>query len=149
MICLSRVDSRLIHGQIIEAWLPHLKIERIALIDDTAVTDSFAKAALALAVPASVQFLVWTVETAPFDTMETDAIRTLILFRDIATALRAFERGLKGSLNLGNVHAGPNRESISRTVFLTAEEREQLNALGKAGHPVIIQPIPTAEATTL
>ena len=149
MICLSRVDSRLIHGQIIEAWLPHFHIERIALVDDATVTDGFAKAAMALAVPPSVQFLVWTVDTAPFDTLESDAIRTLVLFRDIPTALRAFEHGLKGSLNLGNVHAGTGREPVSRTVFLTADERGLLNALRESGHPVIIQPIPTDESTTL
>jgi PTS system mannose-specific IIB component len=149
MICLSRVDSRLIHGQIVEAWIPHLQIERIALVDDAVVEDTFAKAAMALAIPPSAQFWVWTVDSAPFDTLQTDAIRTLVLFRDISSALRAFERGLQGPLNLGNVHAGPKRESVSRTVFLTDDERAQLIALGKAGHPVIIQPIPTDAPTAV
>lgn len=31
---LVRVDSRLVHGQIIETWLPYLKASRIVVVND-------------------------------------------------------------------------------------------------------------------
>ena len=40
VIVLNRIDNRLIHGQVIEAWLPHLHIERVVVADDEAAADA-------------------------------------------------------------------------------------------------------------
>ncbi len=45
-----------------------------------------------------------------------------MLLRDVPSAMRAYERGLVGPLNLGNVHDGPQRHAVSRSVYLTASE---------------------------
>ena len=49
MIVLNRIDNRLIHGQVVEAWLPHLHIERIVVADDEAAGDPLTSAAMQLA----------------------------------------------------------------------------------------------------
>jgi len=40
-IALVRVDSRLVHGQIIEAWVPYLKIRCICVANDEVANDFF------------------------------------------------------------------------------------------------------------
>ena len=57
--------------------------------------------------------------------------------------------GLVGPLNLGNVHAGPLRHPVSRTVFLTESEKEQLEKLSKDGLAVTIQTVPNEPAQRL
>ncbi len=49
MISLVRVDNRLIHGQVVEAWLPHLKVSRVVVADDEAASSPLVRAAMSLA----------------------------------------------------------------------------------------------------
>ncbi len=149
MISLIRVDSRLIHGQVIETWLPHLKIQRIVVADDVTVADPLARAAMSLAVPPDVDVLVARVDDVPFKKLLNDAPRTLVLLRDVPAAVRAYALGLTGPLNLGNVHAGPERLAVSRSVFLTENEKRQLLDLSRDGLAVNIQAVPNEPAQAL
>jgi mannose/fructose/N-acetylgalactosamine-specific phosphotransferase system component IIB len=142
VIAFTRIDSRLIHGQVIEAWLPHLHIERIVVADDAAVADPLVRTAIGIAVPAKVEVLLARVDDADFRRLANDQVRTLVLLRDVPSAMRAYARGLVGPLNLGNVHDGPSRNKVSRSVFLTDAEREQLLALTRDGLAVTIQAVP-------
>jgi mannose/fructose/N-acetylgalactosamine-specific phosphotransferase system component IIB len=143
VISLIRIDSRLIHGQVIETWLPHLKIQRIIVADDFAVADPLVRTAIGLAVPPDVEVSLARIDDVPFRKLEMDATRTLVLLRDVPAAMRAYARGLVGPLNLGNVHAGPLRHAVSRSVFLTEGERAQLLAMSRDGLAVTIQAVPS------
>lgn len=143
MIVLSRVDSRLVHGQVIEAWLPHTRAERILVVDDVAAADSIARAAMGLALPESVRLDIVRVDEVDFPLVARDEVRTLVLFRDVDSLLRARTRGfVPRAVNLGNVHAGPGRAAVSRSVFLSDDEVEFLAELKRAGAVVAAQAIP-------
>lgn len=149
MISFIRVDSRLIHGQVIETWLPHLKIQRIVVADDASAVDPLVRAAMALAVPADIDVLLAPIADVPWKKLASDGPRTLVLLRDIPSALRAYEHGLIGPLNLGNVHSGPARHAVSRNVYLTEQEKQQLIELTKDGLAVTIQTVPNETAQRL
>ncbi|MBL8957354.1 MAG: PTS sugar transporter subunit IIB [Myxococcaceae bacterium] len=149
MISFIRIDSRLIHGQVIEGWLPHLKIQRIVVADDATVSDPLARAAMSLAVPPDVDVLVSRIDDVPYRKLQNDGPRTLVLLRDVDAAVRAYARGLSGPLNLGNVHAGPERLAVSRSVFLTDAEKQQLLDLSRDGLAVSIQAVPNEPAQAL
>lgn len=150
MIVLSRVDSRLIHGQVIEAWLPYLNVRRVVVADDEVAVDDFAKAAMGLAVPSSVEVVTERIGALDFLALAADAIRTMVLFRDVSSVISGREHGLPdGLLNLGNVHAGPGRSAVSRSVFLSPDEREQLQNLGRHGMQIVIQAVPGEKPTGL
>jgi PTS system mannose-specific IIB component len=46
-------------------------------------------------------------------------------------------------VNIGNVHYGPGRRSITPSVFLTAEEVAEVGALSRAGFQVEARAIPS------
>lgn len=143
MIVLSRVDSRLIHGQVVEAWLPHLKVRRVVVADDATAADPLARAAFGLAVPPDVEVMMAPLAGIDFDALAKDGVRTLVLFRDVPAAVAARARGLPpGPLNLGNLHAGPGRVSVSRSVYLDEADRRALSALAAGGMHVSIQAVP-------
>ena len=142
MISFIRIDNRLIHGQVIESWLPHLKIQRIVVADDVAVGDPLVRTAMGLAVPPDIEVILARIDDVPFKKLANDGPRTLVLLRDVPSAMRAYHLGLTGPLNLGNVHAGPARQQLSRSVFLTDAEKEQLVNLTKDGLAVTIQAVP-------
>ncbi len=147
MIVASRIDSRLIHGQVIEAWLPHLRVARVVVADDRTAADSMAQAAMALAVPEAVEVVHSPIAQLDLAHLRSDSVRTLLLFRDVSSALAARERGLPdGRLVLGNVHSGPGREQLSRSVFLTNDEQRQLSQLTTSGMEVVLQAVPSDAA---
>lgn len=144
MIVLSRIDSRLIHGQVIEAWVPFLGVRRIVVADDATAGDPMAQAAMGLAMPEAVEVVHTTLARFDAPALAKDDVRTLVLFRDVAGAVAARERGLPdGALTVGNVHAGPGREALTRSVFLSPTERAQLSALAASGMDVAVQTVPS------
>lgn len=62
MIKLVRLDYRLIHGQILAAWVNHLSAQRIILVDDDAANDEMKSATLKLAKPTGIRLNIFTVE---------------------------------------------------------------------------------------
>ena len=63
-VALIRVDNRLVHGQVLEAWLPALDAHGVLVADDEAAGNVLARSAMALAIPPKVQFQVLRVSAA-------------------------------------------------------------------------------------
>lgn len=144
MISFVRVDNRLIHGQVVEAWLGYLSVRRILVADDEAAQSPLVRAAMGLAVPPSVDVRILPMAQADFALEAQDAVRTLVLFRDVAGAVEAHQRGLAlASLNLGNVHFSAGRVQVTPSVFLSLEELDQLRMLSAAGVAVEVRAVPT------
>jgi len=150
VIILNRIDSRLIHGQVIEVWLPHLEVRRVVVADDEAASDSLAKAASGLVIPPKVEIRTSPVSQTDYAALGADSVRTFILFRNVKNAVRARQLGLPdGTLNVGNVHAGPGKTALNRSVFLDSEEVKALAQLHDGGMKVIIQAVPADTPTAL
>jgi mannose/fructose/N-acetylgalactosamine-specific phosphotransferase system component IIB len=144
MISFIRIDSRLIHGQVVEAWLPALKVGRVLVADDEASDSPLMRAAMGLAVPANLEVDIARLDEVPFARLAQDGVRTLVLLRDVPALLRAKSRGLPvRQLNLGNIHHGPGRRPVSASVYLTAEELEQLRALEASGVELEARGVPS------
>ena len=94
MIAWSRIDSRLIHGQVIEAWLPHLSVKRVVVADDDAAKDPLARAAYEMAIPPEVELVLSPIADLDFQRLKSDSVRTLLLFRDVKSVVAARARGL-------------------------------------------------------
>jgi len=144
VITFLRIDSRLIHGQVVEAWLPGLKVARVVVADDEAAHSPLMKTAMGLAVPPELEVDIRPLDEVPFPEIAADSIRTLLLLRDIPALIEATRRGLPVSrVNLGNVHHGPMRKQVSASVFLNAEEMEQLKKLHDSGVDIEARGVPS------
>ena len=149
-IALVRVDNRLVHGQVLEAWMPALGVQAILVADDEVAGNQLARAAMGLAIPRKVVFRVAPVADIaamlrPGGT-GAPAARTLLLVRDVRDAVALHERGVAiGHLNLGNVHFSAGRERVMPTVYLDAAEIEALRRLAAAGIEIEGRAVP-AEA---
>ena len=150
MITLVRVDNRLIHGQVVEAWLPHLKVSRVVVADDEAASSPLVRAAMALAVPSAIEVLILPLTQVDFASLSRDSLKTLVLLRDVAAAPFCQLHGLKlEHLNLGNVHFGTGRKQVSPSVFLTEAELQMLARLGTEGVRVEARAVPSEKPVEL
>ena len=82
MISLVRVDNRLIHGQVVEAWLPHLKVSRVVVADDEAASSPLVRAAMALAVQSAIEVQILPLAQVDYAGVSKDPVKTLVLLRD-------------------------------------------------------------------
>jgi PTS system mannose-specific IIB component len=149
-IALVRVDNRLVHGQVLEAWLPALDAHGILVADDEAAGNVLARSAMSLAIPPRVNFQVVRLDAAA-ELLKPggkgpQAPRTLLLLRDVRDAVALQKAGVPlPALNLGNVHFGAGRRQVSPSVFLDEGEMSALETLAAAGTRVEIRAVP-AEA---
>jgi N-acetylgalactosamine PTS system EIIB component len=147
VIALVRVDNRLLHGQILETWIPRLAIKEIVVGDDEAASDDLARAAMTLCVPAGLPVRVVKVDEVPWAELSRAPHGVLVLVRDIAALTRARQRGLSPEVadrvNLGNVHFGAGRRPVTPSVFLDGDEMQALRALASAGFGIEARAIPS------
>ncbi len=147
MIPLVRVDNRLLHGQVLEAWMPVLKATEVVVADDDAAGSPLARAAMTLCVPCETPARILRMAAVDFAALAASPAVVLVLVRDVAGLVEATTRGLTPAraprVNLGNIHFAMGRRPVTPSVFLTAEELEALEALAAAGFTVEAQAIPT------
>lgn len=144
MISLVRVDNRLIHGQVVEAWLPHLKVARVVVADDEAAASPLIRAAMGLAVSTEVDVAIEPMDKVDFYLISTDPVKTLLLVREVESVVVAKQRGLQlKKLNLGNVHFATGRRQVSASVFLSQDELNRLKMLSQEGVEVEARGVPT------
>lgn len=133
----ARIDNRLIHGQVIETWLPHTGAENIIVVNNELAEDSLQQEIMSLAIPSSVtSSFVPVAKLAAFinqlDKKITDM--SLILFATCQDAKKAFDSGFEfGKLNVGNIHYGPGKNQISPNIALSKEDETCLRYFSERG----------------
>jgi PTS system N-acetylgalactosamine-specific IIB component len=147
VIALVRVDNRLLHGQILEAWVPRLGAKEIVVADDEAARSPLARAAMTLCVPPDLPARVVPLEEVDWGALAGSAHAVLVLVRDVEGLARARRAGLTAALarkvNVGNVHFGPGRRPVSPSVFLDGDEMARLRALAADGFEIQARAIPS------
>nr|WP_321257320.1 PTS sugar transporter subunit IIB [uncultured Pseudodesulfovibrio sp.] len=133
---LVRIDNRLIHGQIIETWLPYTGAKQVVVANDELSRDILQQEIMSLAIPQTVDSSFVSVE-ALHDTINQigfDGEQIIILFSSCADAKRAYEAGFDFDvLNVGNVHYSPGKKQISPSVALSDEDENCLKLLNRKG----------------
>jgi len=148
-IVMTRIDNRLIHGQVLEAWVPTLHVNCIVVANDEVGSVAFRKVLMAASVPRSIQVVIGTVSevAAIYNSHELDRVKSLLLFATTEDALEAFRLGVRfPSLNLGNLHSGLGKQRVSCTVSLDDLDVNNLETLEDAGVKIVSQCVPADRA---
>ena len=131
-IVLARIDDRLIHGQVVEGWLPTLNADRIVVASDQAAGDPIQTSLMGLALPPEVALTVLKVEDAARALTNGDWTkeRVMLLLPGIGEARRLVEAGAKlPAINLGGLHDAPGRRFITPSIAISDGDRKDLQAL--------------------
>ena len=150
-LVLVRVDDRLIHGQVVEGWLPVIQAQRILVAADRPANDEFQKGLMRLAVPEEVAVDVLSVADAgvALKTLSGTPERILLLVPGVDEVVRLVDAGAAISeVNVGGLHDAPGRVMIFPHLSLTPGEREQLTALVARGIRVETRALPSDHRRT-
>lgn len=135
-VTLLRIDDRLIHGQVVEGWVPLLRVNLVVVVSDAAAGDEIQTALMKMALPPSVGLLVLPVAgaAAALTAPQMGARSALVLVPGPAEALALVEQGLPlDRVNVGGLHHTVGKVQLGRALFLDEKDRLALRALAAKG----------------
>lgn len=135
-VTLLRVDDRLIHGQVVEGWVPFLKVDLVVVVSDSAAGDEVQSALMKMALPSSVGLLVLRVAdaAAALSSSQMSTRKALVLVPGPSEALSLVESGLMVErINVGGLHYTVGKIQLGRALFLDEKDRLALRALAAKG----------------
>lgn len=146
-----RIDNRLVHGQVIEAWIPHIRATVLLVANDELATDALRQEIMSLAVPSDVSFRCCPVgEIAGLlrqVARDFNGQNVLILFASCDDARTAHRAGTPFSVvNIGNLHYGPGKEQICEHIALSSDDRSCLAYFAEHGVEIDFRCVPTKAA---
>ena len=103
-LVLTRVDDRLIHGQVITSWVRSNDIQVIVIVDYKIANDKTQLSVLKLSAPAGIKLYALSTEKYIEKSKQgiLDAYRTMLIFANVYTPLRLIENQVPIQLlNLG------------------------------------------------
>lgn len=135
-ISLLRVDDRLIHGQVVEGWVPFLKVDLVIVVSDAAAADEIQTALMKMALPPAVGLLVLPVAeaAASLSSPQLAQRKALVLVPGPSEALALVEKGVAvDRINVGGLHYTVGKVQLGRALFLDEKDRLALRSLAARG----------------
>lgn len=139
-----RIDNRLVHGQIIEAWVPFARANCIIVVDDHVASDFFRETVIKMSVPRDIETLISSVDEFPRNMERVESKRkAIILFSSLKDALRAYHGGFHFErLNIGNIHNEECIHQCAPSVLLGEEDLSAIRELVRDGVHVDVRRVP-------
>lgn len=152
-ILLYRVDERLIHGQVVLGWGRRLRPERYVVVDDELAKSEWEQDLYRLTLEGGAEVVFLDVEAARSELprLREEALRTVLLTRDVAHMARLARAGLLvgEEVNLGGLHHRPGRTEVRSYLHLNDDDRAALRELSREGVAVTGQDLPESSRVPL
>ncbi len=143
-LVFTRIDDRLIHGQVCAAWLKTLSnVKHILCIDDKTSQDPFMAEMFSLLIPSHISIEVRSVEEATEIFKKGLPKPTMVIVKVPHTIQRLMDNGIEFTqLNIGGMGMSAGRKKLFQNISASEEERQIFKNLMERGVKVQIQIIP-------
>lgn len=142
-IGLVRVDSRLLHGQVVTRWIGQVNAREVIIFDDDLAKDEFMIEVFQMAAPSGVNLIVKSVGEAPEYLAERDLKHSIVLFKNIPMLLKVMKANTTiKRIQIGGIGGGPDRVVVFKNITLTKDEYQSLKELNTKGISIYLQTVP-------
>lgn len=149
-LVLTRIDDRLIHGQVMTAWSRITNAEQVLVIDDGVAKDDFMINVLENAIPDTMAIGVFSKEDEVTFLSEPLEAPTIILAKVPETLEYLVDHGIDiKEIDLGGMGAKQGRDRLYHTISTSPQENESFKRLMEKGVHVFIQIMPQNEKVEL
>lgn len=151
-IVLCRVDSRLVHGQVMTKWVQQSGANEIVIVSDTVSKDQFLLDIYKMSAPPGMDIRCYDREKTVSLWQEGQLLKgnTLLLFADIATLYDVCSKGVEiKEAQIGGLGGGPSRKVVYKNITLDEKDASALEELSNKGMNIIFQTIPEDRALPL
>ena len=144
MIQATRVDYRLLHGQVAVSWTSALGADCLLLVSDTVKNDPLRMNALKLAKPAGVKVVIKNTQEAveALKSGVTDKYKLFIICEDLKIAKAVMEATGEKDLNIGNTPYREGTKQYGKSAHLLPEEEQLVREMMESGKNLFIQMVP-------
>ncbi|MEY8292669.1 PTS sugar transporter subunit IIB [Carnobacteriaceae bacterium 52-44] len=139
-----RIDERLIHGQVVTAWLQKTKADTIVVADDIVARDPLAGTLFKMAIPKSIELKILSIdETIEF--MEDDEPANVMLITgNLESTYELIEKGLQISeINIGNINQSSEKKKYSKSIWLDDKDINYIHKIIDTGVDIKVQVVPS------
>lgn len=144
-IVLTRIDNRLVHGQVGVVWTSSIGANLLLVANDQTAQDELQQELMeATAEYSGVGIRFWTLQKT-IDNIHKAAERQkiFIIVRTPQDALKLVEGGVPiKQVNVGNMHFTQGKERLTKKVYVDDEDKKVLTELADHGVEVFIQDVP-------
>lgn len=143
-VSVFRIDDRLIHGQVITAWIAYADAKTIVVADDKAVKDEFQQSLLRMATPDSINLKIFSMDDAIsyLDSEENDG-KVLLLVRGPEQALKFIRAGLTDQvINVGNMNMKKGKTKVLGNMWVFPEDVENIKSIYDQGVKMEVRAVP-------
>ena len=148
-IIFARVDDRLIHGQIVQAWLPELKVDEVLIPVDKAHTAHINHGLLRLSLPFEYKLTVMDSHACMRYAAQSKK-RIFLLMGTLREFTDLIEDGLEiKSLNIGGMHFKENAQKLDENVFLDKTDKHLLKLIHDLGIAIETRAVPNSKSISV
>ncbi len=150
-LVLVRVDDRLIHGQVMTAWLKVVPAREVLVVDDETAKDEFLAEILKAAAPSDLKVHVLSTADAIMRLRDQGLPnRTFLLVKSPLTLKEIYDAGVPlTAINVGGMGMRPGRKVVYKNVSASEEERQAFRDLIAQGVKVTLQIVPAERSFDL
>ena len=144
-ILLTRIDNRLIHGQVVCNWAGTVGANLIVVVDDDTANSDTEKSIMQLASSSlgfdsrffTVQHTIDVIDKA------SDSQKILLVCKTPQVLRKLIEGGVEiKNVNIGNLHFSEGKKKISDKVYVDDKDLEDLNFIKSKVDEIYIQDTP-------
>ena len=149
-IVLVRIDERLIHGQVVVGWVKFLKATAIIVADDDIEKDELRLEAMKMAVPSTIEVLVYRIDLAVKKYLQHDFPdkNIILLFSKLEDFKKSLDLGFRiQNVNLGCVHSG--EIELLSNIVIRKEETSYLEDIQNMGIHLDLRALPQDKQVNL
>lgn len=141
----TRIDSRLIHGQVAGTWVPFIAPQTFIAASDNAAHDKLRKSLLLQVAPAGVKTNVLDIAKAGrvYNNPKYTGMKTMFVVESPVDVVRLLDEGVKiDEVNVGGVTFKTGMVQLSDAVYASEEHLEAYRELLKRGVKLTVQQLP-------
>lgn len=150
-IVLARIDDRLVHGQVMTAWVQYTSANHIVIVDDATAGDEFTKTIIKMAVPVSIGLDIFNTEEASEKLKALpDSYRVIILTKSPQVYYKLIEEGVEiEEVIIGGMGASKARSKFYKNISASEEEKDYFRKIVTKGVGLKIHVIPDEKSVSV
>jgi fructoselysine/glucoselysine PTS system EIIB component len=146
MIKLTRIDDRLVHGQVAFTWVSSLGIDCLLVANDKVAKDDFQKMAMSLAKPPTAKLFILTIAEAVtfLNDVKSKNAKILLLVNSVKDAFTlSNEVSEIQSVNFGGIRVKDGAKLISKAIAVSDDDISVINQMLGRGLELEVRQVPT------
>lgn len=144
-ILLTRIDNRMIHGQVATQWNSFIGANLILVANDKVANDAIRQGLMDMAAPTGVQTRYFTIQKT-IDIIHKASAKQLIFIicENPQDVLKLVEGGVPiKKVNIGNMHMAEGKRQVATTVAVDDDDVSAFKKLQDMGVELEIKRVPT------